>query len=104
VSGLTPLLSDQAVLELLIRLGLGALASFLAIASWTRTRDLYWVFVIAGILANYAGTLYRAIRSFGLLTGPEVLVRGVPLGTLISDNLSILCFIVACALYLRTYR
>lgn len=98
------LLSDGAVFELLVRLSLGALASFFAIISWTRTRNLYWVCVIAGILSTYAATLYRALRSFGLFAGPQILVLGAPLGTLISDNLSVLFFLSACILYIRSNK
>jgi hypothetical protein len=104
VTGNFTLLSDSLVFELVVRLVLGALASFFAIVSWTRTRSLAWIFVIAGILANYAGTLYHALRSFGLFTGPEILILGAPLGVLVSDNLSTLCFIFACWFYIRTRR
>jgi hypothetical protein len=97
-------LSDGAVFELLIRSILGAVASFIAIISWTKTRHLYWFFVIAGILASYAGTLYRSFRSFGLFFGPEILVFGSPLGILVSDNLSMICFLVAGIAYIRANR
>lgn len=100
----TALLSDGVIVELTIRLVLGAVASFFAIVSWSRTRNLYWFFVIAGILASYAGTLYRALRSFGLFSGPEILIFSAPLGILVSDNLSILCFIVASILYIRSNK
>lgn len=97
-------LSDGAVFELLVRLVLGAVAAFVAIISWTKTRHVYWFFVIAGILASYAGTLYRALRSFGLFAGPEILVFGSPLGVLVSDNLSMLCFLLAGIAYIRANK
>lgn len=104
MSDVSFLLSDSVIFELSVRLVLGAVASFFAIASWAKTRHLYWFFVISGILASYAGTLYRALRSFGLFTGPEILVLSTPLGILVSDNLSILCFILACVFYIRSNR
>jgi len=104
VTGAFPLLSDAVVVSLLVRLVLGAIASFLAIVSWTRTRDVSWVLVIAGILASYAGTLYGALRSFGLFAGADLLVLGVPLGSLISDNLSIFFFIFAFIFHIRANK
>lgn len=97
-------LSDGAVFELLVRLTLGAAASFVAIISWTKTRHVYWFFVIAGVLASYAGTLYRALRSFGLFAGPELLVFGSPLGGLVSDNLSMIFFLLAGFFYIRASK
>ena len=102
--GFSFILEDSAVFELLIRLSLGAVASFFAIISWTRTRSLYWVFVIVGILAMYAGTLYRALLTFGFFAGSKFLILGLPLASVISDNLSIVCFIFACIFYIRSYK
>lgn len=104
MSTLFPFLSDGLVFELLVRLALGAIASFVAIVSWTRTRSVSWMFVIAGILSSYAGTLYRALRVFGLFSLTEIFILGAPLGILLSDNLSIVCFIIACIFYIRSHR
>ena len=104
MSGLAPFLTDGAVAELLVRIALGAVASFLAIVCWTRTRSPAWIFVISGVLASYIGTLYRALRAFGLLTGPEVAFFGTSLGILISENLPLVCFIAAFIAFLRIER
>jgi hypothetical protein len=95
-------LSDGAVAELLVRIVLGAVASFLAIVCWTRTRSLAWMLVIVGILASYVGTLYRALRAFGLFAGPEIAFFGTSLGVLVSENLPLLCFIAALFAFLKT--
>lgn len=94
--------SDGAAFELLVRLALGAVASFLAIVVWSKTRDLAWICVVAGILASYAGTLYRALRLFGLFSGPEILIYGASVGSLVSDNLSGVFFIVAFIVFIRS--
>ena len=101
MSGFSHILSDGMVFDLLFRLVLGAIASFLAIISWTKTRSLAWMMVIAGILASYAGTLYQALRLFGLFSGPEILFFGASLGSLVSENLPVVCYIVAFILFLR---
>lgn len=97
-------LSNPEITALLIQFVLGGIASFFAILSWTYTRNLYWLFTIAGILSIYAGILYRALLLFGLIAGPQLLVLGTPLGTLISDNLSTLFFITASIAYIRSNR
>ncbi len=102
MTSLSLVLSDGAVAELLVRIVLGAVASFLAIVSWTRTRSLAWMLVIVGILASYVGTLYRALRAFGLFSGPEIAFFGTSLGILVSENLPLLCFIAALAAFLKT--
>lgn len=95
---------EGIIFSLLVALVLGAAASFFAIVSWTRTRHLSWTFAIVGILASYAGTLYRALRSFGLFSGPQLMIYGVPLGTLISDNVPMLFLLLACVFYIRENR
>jgi hypothetical protein len=98
---LSGILSDGQAVELLVRLALGALASFFSIIVWSKTRDGAWICVVAGILASYAGTLYRALRVFGLFPGSELLVFGASLGNLVSDNLSFVFFIAAFILFLK---
>jgi hypothetical protein len=87
--------TDGAAFSLTIRLVAGAAASFFAIISWSRTRSLSWTFVILGILSLYAGTLYQALVAFGLLAGPSFLIRGAPLGALVSELLPVLFFTLA---------
>ena len=57
--------SGQAV-YILSRLILGALASFLAIMLWTRTRDSAWIFAIIGTIITYAGTVYSVLNLLGI--------------------------------------
>jgi hypothetical protein len=59
---------------ILIRLILGAFASFLAIMLWSRTRDMAWMLVIMGIVVSFAETVYSVLTLFGLLGGNKFLV------------------------------
>ena len=104
MTAMVPFLSDGSAFVLLVRIALGAVASFLAIICWTKTRRIAWMFVIAGILASYAGALYRALIAFGLFAGPEILFFGTSLGNLISENLPVVFFIAACIAFLKTER
>jgi hypothetical protein len=56
------------------RLVLGAVAAFFAIAFWSKTRDTTWMFVVIGVIAGYAETVYSILRNFGItgLSGPAI--------------------------------
>ena len=51
---------------ILCRLVLGALASFLAIMLWSRTRDVAWIFVIIGTVFAYIETIFSILYLFGI--------------------------------------
>ena len=94
------LLQDPELLELLVSLVLGAIASFLAIICWTRASSLAWILVVAAILASYAGILYRALRLFGFFSASEISVFASSLASLLSTGIPQLLFIAACAAFL----
>lgn len=104
MESLQPWIADGTAIELIVRLGLGALACVLAIISWTRTRTLDWFFVIAAVLAFYAATLYRSLKAFGLFPNGDLLVAGASVGILLSDNLPILFLAFACFFYIRARK
>jgi len=54
------------VIFILCRLFLGALASFLAIMLWSKTRDTAWIFVIIGIITAYTETIFSILNLFGI--------------------------------------
>jgi hypothetical protein len=88
----------------LTKLVLGAVATFLAILVWSRTREAAWVLVVGGVIAAYAGIVYSALRTFGILTEDALLVSGVPVAELVAQNLPTLLFIAAFAVYLIRRR
>ena len=68
--------SEQLVI-ILCRLILGAIASFLAIMLWSKTREVAWIFVIIGIIIAYVETVYSILGIFGINGGnifPEKLI------------------------------
>jgi len=95
---------DGIVLELLVRLVFGGVAAFFAIVLWTRVRDAAWILVIAGILASYAALLYEILGYFGFFPTTGLTLWGMNPARLISDNVSVICFIVAFILMIRQNR
>jgi hypothetical protein len=83
------------IIYLSSRLLLGALASFFAIILWSKTRDMAWMLMVAGILAAYVETVYSILNMFGI-TGENVLSIGtVPLASILLPNLPVLFYIAA---------
>lgn len=62
---------EQTVL-LLSRLGLGAIATFVAVILWTRTRDPAWMFVVVGVVVAYAETVFSTLEAFGVVRIDQV--------------------------------
>lgn len=56
---------NDELLVITTRLGAGALAAVFSIAVWARTREAAWLFVVLGILALYAETIWSIGQSFG---------------------------------------
>lgn len=88
----------------LSKLVLGAVATFLAILVWSRTRDAEWVLVVAGVMASYAGIVYSALKSFGIVAEDAVVVSGIPVAELVAQDLPALLFIAAFAAFLIRRR
>lgn len=62
----------------LIRLGLGALATFLAILFWSKTRDGAWMMVIMAVIITYAEIVFSTLQRFGILAGDGFQLFGMP--------------------------
>ena len=58
-------MSAADTILLVSRLATAAVAAFLAILLWSRTRDLAWMLIVIGVIASYADIL------FGLLAQPR---------------------------------
>ncbi|HPE37052.1 MAG TPA: hypothetical protein PK625_07875 [Spirochaetales bacterium] len=84
------------------RLGFVALATFLAIVVWARTRDAAWMLVVVGIVAGYADILHTLLGEFGL--APDRAKGVFPVLALILPNLPWLFFSIAFAVMIRRKR
>ena len=86
------------LLTLIIRLSVGALATFFAILLWSQTRDSAWMLVVIGVIVHYGEIMYTTFRLFGILPEQTILF-GLPLVEILLQNVPavfyILGFIVA---------
>jgi hypothetical protein len=72
------------------RLATAALAAFLAIVLWSRTRDLAWMLVVIGAIASYADIIFGLLSELGLVDESRYEMFGLPLGRMLLSNLPFL--------------
>lgn len=71
------------LLLLIIKLIVGGIAAFLAIMLWSRTRDVAWTCLIAGVVTSYAGIVYDMLMQLGVVISGGVAVAGIQIVTLL---------------------
>jgi hypothetical protein len=81
-----------------------AIATFLAIILWSRTRDSAWMLIVIGTVASYADILYNSLRSFGMLDEAAFSVAGIPVARLVFANLPSLFYILGFAVMIARKR
>ena len=79
-------MESPELIELIIRLGVGALAAFAAILLWSQTRDSAWMLVIIGTIVQYGEIMYTTFYLFGILRS-ETVVFGLPIIRVLLTNL-----------------
>jgi hypothetical protein len=72
---------------LVSRLVVVAIAAFLAIVLWSRTRDLAWMLIVIGSIASYADILFDLLVRFGIIDEARYSPFGLPLGRILFSNL-----------------
>jgi hypothetical protein len=82
------------LIYILSRLILGALAAFLAILVWSKTRDAAWMLMVIGAIAAYAEIVYSILGIFGITEGMALTAGSVPVAVLALANLPS-CFFIA---------
>jgi len=93
------------IVYILSRLSLGALASFLAIMLWSKTRDVAWMLIVIGTIAAYVETVYSILNLFGVSGGRFFTIGSVPLMSILLPCLPVIFFIAAFAvMVVRKFR
>ena len=85
----------EQTVYVLSRLILGALASFLAIMLWSRTRDAAWMLVIIGTIAAYIQTIYTVMSLFGIVNESDFTIGAIPLGPILLPSVPTIFIIAA---------
>jgi hypothetical protein len=77
------------------KLILGAVATFLAIILWSKTRDTAWMLIVIGIIVSYVEVVFVTLNGFGIVRADLYSIGGVPLIGLVGGNLPTVFFIAA---------
>ena len=80
---------------ILSQLVLGAVASFLAIVLWSKTRDIAWILIISGTIIAYIEIVYSILNIFGISGLEFIFIGTVPLITFALPTLRNIFFIAA---------
>ncbi|MCQ2611506.1 MAG: hypothetical protein MJ169_07120 [Treponema sp.] len=68
---------DQSlIVTYCIRLVLGGIAAFLAILLWSKTRAAGWMCLVASVLVDYAGIIYKMMIDLGIFNNEKISVAG----------------------------
>ena len=70
-------------ISLLVRLFLGALATFFAILLWSKAREGEWLLVILAVIIMYGEIIYSTLQKFGILLLEDLTLFGLPVSSLI---------------------
>jgi len=86
--------TGQAVL-ISSQLILGAIAVFLAILLWSKTRDIPWMFMVVGMVTAYIEIINSILVLYGFVLFERQLIGNVPLLEIILPSLKLIFFIAA---------
>ena len=84
------------------QLFLGAIAVFLAILLWSKTRDMPWMLIVIGMVTAYIEIIYSILNLYGFLFMERLLIGTVPLLEIILPSIKMLFFIAA--FFIMVYR
>jgi hypothetical protein len=86
------------------RLATAAVAAFLAILLWSRTRDLAWMLLVIGVIASYADILFDLFARLGLVDESRYALFGLPVGRILLSNLPYLFLCAALIVMINRKR
>lgn len=88
-------MTTEVTVTLLSRLVFGAIATFLAIILWSKTRDTAWMFVVIGTVVGYGEAVFSTLEAFGLARMDLVVIGGVSVVRLVFANLPMMFYSIA---------
>ena len=87
-----------------LQLTVGAVATFLAILVWSRTREVAWILVVLAVMVTYVGCVLRTLDQFGLFDTAAYEIDGLPIFELVLSNLPSALIAAGFAVLLSKWR
>jgi len=85
----------EGVVIILSRLLFGAVAAFLAIVLWSKTRDSAWMFVVIATIVSYGEVVYATLETLGLVQAELLVFGGVSIFRVVLANLPTAFYAIA---------
>jgi hypothetical protein len=90
--------------EILTRVGLSAVAAFLAILLWSNTRDTAWMFIVVGLVVEFAQVMYSTLELFGIVQENVFTLAGIAVGRVVLIALPYIFFCIAVIIMIARNR
>lgn len=88
-------MGTEQIILVASRFLLGAIATFLAILVWSKTRDIAWMLIVVGTVAHYADVVFDALELLGVVQLDQLTIGGVAIFPIVLSNLPMLFFSAA---------
>ena len=90
---------------IICRLALGAIAAFLAIMLWSKTRDLAWMLMVIGAIVSYVEVVYSILELIGITAVNALRIGSMTVASIVFPCLPMVFFIAAfTVMVVRKYR
>ena len=87
------------------RLILGALAAFLAIILWSKTKNAFWMLMVAAVIIAYIETIYSILEMLGIITENFLFIGSISLVAILLPVLRMIFLISAfLVMIIKQYR
>lgn len=88
-------MGTEQIILVASRFLLGAIATFLAILVWSKTRDIAWMLIVVGTVAHYGDVVFDALELLGVVQLDQLTIAGVAIFPIVLSNLPMLFFSAA---------
>jgi hypothetical protein len=88
-------MGTEQIILVASRFLLGAIATFLAILVWSKTRDIAWMLIVVGTVAHYGDVVFDALELLGVAQLDQLTIAGVAIFPIVLSNLPMLFFSAA---------
>ena len=80
---------------------LGGAAAFLAMILWNKTGDGAWISIAAGIIVQFAGSIYRLLVDFGILGLQNAVLLGISVPQVLFEVVPLVFFITGILILIK---
>lgn len=89
------------IVMFVLKLLLGGAAAFLAMILWNKTGDGAWISIAAGIIVQFAGSIYRLLVDFGILGLQNAVLLGISVPQALFEVVPLVFFITGLLILIK---